>query len=162
MARTKGHFQPVFLTNLELEFKESNYSSIWTCILNTWRGQQTNERNTENIPFQTSSRCRIDNYFFGVSELWLYIPYARENSSNYKRAEARCRPRTEKEIFGIFGVINTMKITNGKSQWGSLLWFSLEIESFSFFFSFFCCFFFFFLFCFVLHTHRVHSWKQLV
>lgn len=70
--------------------------------------------------------------------------------------------RTEKEIFGIFGVINTIKITNGKSQWGSLLWFSLEIESFSFFFSFFC-FFFFFLFCFVvLHAHRVHSWKQLV
>lgn len=24
--------------------------------------------------------------------------------------------RTEKEIFGIFGVINTIKITNGKSQ----------------------------------------------
>lgn len=56
--------------------------------------------------------------------------------------------RTEKEIFGIFGVINTIKITNGKSQWGSLLWFSLEIESFSFF-----LLFFFPLFCFVvLHT----------
>lgn len=60
--------------------------------------------------------------------------------------------RTEKEIFGIFGVINTIKITNGKSQWGSLLWFSLEIESFSFFFSFFCFFFFPFLFGCFTHT----------
>lgn len=80
MAKNEGHFQPVFFTNLELEFKESNYSSIWTWILNVCRGQRTNERNTENIPFQISSHRHIDNYFFGVSELWLYIPYVRENS----------------------------------------------------------------------------------
>lgn len=79
MARTEGHFQPVFFTHWELERKESNYSSIWTCILNMW-GQRINERNTENIPFQISSRHRIDHSFFGVAELWLYIPYVRENS----------------------------------------------------------------------------------
>lgn len=30
-ARTEGHFQPVFFTHLESEFKESKYNSVRTC-----------------------------------------------------------------------------------------------------------------------------------
>lgn len=160
MAGTEGHFQPGFFINFE--FQESSDSNIWTCILDTWRGQRTHEEKYRKHPFPDqqplSHRLTISLGYLSCG----HTCHTSERRVKIIKEHKQNADRTEKEIFGIFGVINTIKITNGKSQWGSLLWFSLEIESFSFFFfSFFLLFFFSFLFV-VLHTHRVHSWKQLV
>lgn len=67
--------------------------------------------------------------------------------------------RTEKEIFGIFGIINTIKITNGKVSEVASLVLTRNRKVFSWVFFLFSCFFFLFLF--FPHT-EVHSWKQLV
>lgn len=91
-----------------------------------------------------------------MSELWLYIPCVR--IVQIIKEHRQNADRTEKEIFGIFGVINTIKITQGNSQWGSLLWFSLEIESF-FCFSFFLLFFFSF-FVLLLYIHTQSSFLE--
>lgn len=56
-------------------------------------------------------------------------------------ASSADRPR-EKEIFGIFGFINTIKITNGKFSEVASVVLTIEIER-------------------LLYTHTSQSWKQL-
>ena len=151
MAGTEGHFQPGFFINFE--FQESSDSNIWTCILDTWRGQRTHEEKYRKHPFPDqqplSHRLTISLGYLSCG----HTCHTSERRVKIIKEHKQNADRTEKEIFGIFGVINTIKITNGKSQWGSLLWFSLEIESFSFFFFFlFSAFFFFFFVCCFTHT----------
>lgn len=133
---------------LKIPVTAASQLACWTC----GRRQQTDARDTENIPLQVSSRLRPHtSLLFLWGSLSCGCPYhTSERRAQIIIEQKRNADRTEKGIFGIFGVVNTIKITNGKSQWGSLLWFSLQIESFSssFFFFFFFLLFFFSLFCF--------------
>lgn len=69
--------------------------------------------------------------------------------------------RTEKGIFGIFGVINTIKITNGKVSEVAFFGSHYKQKVFPFFFfSFFFCFFFFFPFLFCCFTRTLSSFLE--
>lgn len=72
------------------------------------------KENKENAVFRISSFHQ--KYFFGVSKLQLYITVSRREKVKTIKEHKQNADRTEKEIFGIFGIINTIKITNGKSQ----------------------------------------------
>jgi len=50
--------------------------------------------------------------------VWVATVHCRvyERTVETRKEHKQNADRTEKEIFGIFGIINTIKITNGKSQ----------------------------------------------
>lgn len=138
---------------------KSNYSGIPNCILNVWEGAATQKT---SLPDQQPPSHR-SLFLWGI---WAVAVHTVCRTEEFKLEKSTSKMQTAQRKKSLVSLVlsTRLKLQMEKSQWGSLLWFSLEIESFSFFFLFFLLFFFSF-FCFVaLHTHiqGVHSWKQLV
>lgn len=97
-ARTANPFQAVFFTKLEWElYKESSDSSVPTRVGGGSR--QTPETQKISLSRLAAAFVRTHHCFFGESELWLSILYVREKSSNHNRAQAKCRPHRERNLW---------------------------------------------------------------
>lgn len=121
-----------------------------------WDGSEEKGTQKRAAPELAASRAAFS---LGIWAL-LDVSGRRREQGELAESTKQDADRTEKEIFGIFGIINTIKITNGKVSEVASLVLTRNRKVFSGFFFIFPFFFLLFLFFFFPHT-EVHSWKQL-
>lgn len=113
-----------------------------------WDGSEEKGTQKRAAPELAASRAAFS---LGIWAL-LDVSGRRREQGELAESTKQDADRTEKEIFGIFGIINTIKITNGKVSEVASLVLTRNRKVFSGFFFHFS-FFFFSFFCF-FSTHR--------